>query len=85
MTKVVEVKIVFASGHVEFFDIDIDMDDQPSYEDFEKGIIDLVKAHAGHNTDGKKIDAAWAVMSKFPMHAYCVNSNNVDFVSMRVK
>ena len=84
MNKVVEVKIVFASGHVETFDIDIDMDELPSAEDFENGIMDLTKAHAGHNTDRQKIDAAWAIMSKSPLHTYCVNSKNVDFVSMRV-
>jgi hypothetical protein len=85
MSKLAEVKIVFASGHVETFDIDLEKTDDLSTEALEDGIITLAKMHGGHGAGEKTVDTIWALMGRSPLAAYCVNSKNVDFVSVRVK
>ncbi len=86
MNKVAEVKIVFASGHIEIFDVDlIALDDDLSPQELEDGIIAFTKMHCGHGSNEKNINAMWALMSKSPVASYCVNIKNVDFVSVKVK
>jgi hypothetical protein len=85
MNKVAEVKIVFASGHVETFDVDLALDDDLSPQEWEDGIIAFTKMHCGHGNNEKNLNAMWALMSKSPVASYCVNSKNVDFVSVKVK
>jgi hypothetical protein len=76
------VKIVFTSGHVEFLDIDLEIPDNMSAEELQESLIAMAKAHAGHGDGGANLNALWALASKSGPSAYCVNSKNIDFVSV---
>jgi hypothetical protein len=83
--SIAEVRIVFASGHVETFDIEMELPEGYSSEQIQDDIITLTKSHAGHGDGNRCIDTMWALISNKPLSSYCVNTKNVDFVSIKVK
>ncbi len=80
-----EVRIVFASGHIETFDMEIEVPEDHDPQQLQDDLISLAKATCGHGINGGSLDAMWALMTKTPLKAYCINTRNVDFLTIKVK
>lgn len=81
MKRTVKVHIIFNSGHVHDYTMDISAAEDVSDDELEESLLTLSKAMSGHAERGN-LDAMWAMIHNKPLSVFSINTAQVAFVSL---